>query len=519
MKRELIKLLIISVLIAVLFVRCDDNNPSYEQKVIENVELLNVLKSKGVLTFEGNLLVMDDKVKELKELDLSGTKISDFSGLDIFPNLESLILKNNNYGISFDFSKLPATVKRVNLQDNDIYDYLGLIEVNFETAEMKVLRTFEEINLPATARYNMEALPFYSKESATTKLTMQNKETKAVEAYTTLREVPDELIRAFLKNSFSSIMTEDGKIDISKKLSTEQESIPFIVDMTFYNEPVSGPVDITVAESIEGVEYIINNPFYKGTQLNILTKEDQEFNLNYLKPRKNLEFIWIERINTPIVDWSNAEHLRFVIIYQNKSIKTLDYSNSKYFMQREGGLDQSDGIVDTFRLYDCPELTTIKLPDVEPTLIHSFYLCKLPKLNELDIKNITGFTQVLLADLPMIKELSFEAVTHTANIFTGEVDKEGDGVIISITKDIIDTKGVKEFIIRFGKANKIYPSEYSSIETEFYGYGQPYMGKAYDYTFLYSNETSTLKVSESKKAGRFSLNPREMSKRHAIRKK
>ena len=93
----------------------DDNGPSYSSTTLKNTELMNILKSKGYTFSQDGKLEINDLVKSTVSLDLSGTKLSDFSGLDILPNLKEVKLSNNGYGPTFDFAQLPAQITGVDL--------------------------------------------------------------------------------------------------------------------------------------------------------------------------------------------------------------------------------------------------------------------------------------------------------------------------------------------------------------------------------------------------------------------
>lgn len=93
-------------------------------------------------------------------LDLSGTKLTDLTGLDILPNLKEVKLSDNGYGPIFDFAKLPAQITSVDLTGNNIYDFEGLVDVKVENEERKttILHKLSKLYLPVTAKYNIEDL-------------------------------------------------------------------------------------------------------------------------------------------------------------------------------------------------------------------------------------------------------------------------------------------------------------------------------------------------------------------------
>ena len=96
--------------------------PENGKVAIENAALVTALKEQG-FTFEGNTLVVNDKVRTTTSLNLSGKQLTDVKGLEAFSALSEVNLSNNNFAQTFDFGTLPATVKSVNLSGNELYDF------------------------------------------------------------------------------------------------------------------------------------------------------------------------------------------------------------------------------------------------------------------------------------------------------------------------------------------------------------------------------------------------------------
>ena len=123
MKKKSILLSLVALCVLALFSCCDKNDaPSYSSKALKNVELVNILKGKGYTFNENGQLALNDLVNNTTSLDLSGTKLKDLTGLDVFPNLHELKLANNGYGPVFDFDSIPAKVIAVDLTGNEIYE-------------------------------------------------------------------------------------------------------------------------------------------------------------------------------------------------------------------------------------------------------------------------------------------------------------------------------------------------------------------------------------------------------------
>lgn len=238
----------------------DDNTVHYSTNSLKNTELMTVLKSKGYQFDKDGKLELNDLANNTTSLDLSGTNLKDLSGLDILPNLKDVKLSNNGYGPVFDFAQLPAQITGVDLTGNDIYDFEGLVNVKTEEngdETVTQLHKITKLYLPQTAKFNIKDLVrFYREkkaeiESGSIDVKMETAKGD-LQKYNTIREIPDENIRANFKKYFSSIFDEDGiHIDISKRLSNKDRS-----NACVFNEWYG----VATAETLEGVQYIVNNP-------------------------------------------------------------------------------------------------------------------------------------------------------------------------------------------------------------------------------------------------------------------
>lgn len=205
----------------------------YSNATVQNTELKTILAQKGYqFNADGNLL-LDEQANNTTTLDLSGTNISTdaLAELSILPNLTEVDLSDNGYGPAFDFSKLPEQITGVDLTGNEIYDYDNLIDVEIaENGDETVssLRNITKLYLPEVAKYNCtDLMRFYrqNKEAITNSSIDMRMEDQngSLQAYTTLRNIPDEVLRKKLQTLFSSMFTEDGQIDLGKRLNSAEK--------------------------------------------------------------------------------------------------------------------------------------------------------------------------------------------------------------------------------------------------------------------------------------------------------
>jgi hypothetical protein len=288
---RILLIILTTVFTGTFMISCSDDDDDFGNVEVKNTKLRTILQNRGY-TFnnEGNL-VQDAQVQNTKSLDLSGCGLDDASGLGIFPNLTEVILSDNDFSNSFDFSVLPSSVTSVDLTDNEIYEYPGL--VNVEKAEngdetVTVLREMKKLYLPASAKYNCnELVYFYEKkqsdiEAGTLDMKMEDANSSLAK-YTTLREVPDNDAREQLKALFPSVFEED-KIDLTKRIVKPEEKNKML------------KVD---AANVEGVEYIMYNRSYEGTYYYITSTSDVASSIPCFKIDSTINKVYLSNIDTP----------------------------------------------------------------------------------------------------------------------------------------------------------------------------------------------------------------------------
>jgi Leucine-rich repeat (LRR) protein len=437
----------------------DDDTPDWKNIDITNAALKSILQQKGYTFNEAGQLVQDDKVAATTSLDLSGTKLADFSGLEALPNLKELILADNGYGPVFDFSALPAQITAVDLTGNKLFDFEGLVDVKVENDERQttVLRAFTKLYLPEAAKYNVEDLmPYYEKAGASTDMQMQDAKGK-LQPYTTLREIPDQYFRTYLKTLFASLFPGDGtQIDISKPMALAESgnNINLWYDSQF--------ADIGKIKSIEGVEYFINNPYYKSFYVSIGYTSETPITVSYLVPRANIKGILFSTVSTPDgVDLSGATSLASLTMGYNDYLTELDLSNTLVFNQKLSDIESSIG--NTLSLTHCQNLRTIRFPKQAEGIVWGLLLGDLPALEELDLGFVYAAQNLYLMQLPKCNitypylKYYFNGAKKILQDFS--VDNQ---VFFAVSQDVFDMESTKAFITKYRFPNPDYnPDDYS----------------------------------------------------------
>ena len=445
-----------AILITLVGCKKDELSLYGESFELNNPELTAALKAKG-FSFEGNAIVIDDKLWNLTSLDLSGAGLKSVAGITIFKNLQQVNLSNNALGKAFDFSLLPEDIQQVNLSGNPIYEF-------------KNLRPLQKLILPITAQYDMESLPAYAK-AAKADIQIASKD-GSLKKYTTLREVPDPTLLELFKRLFPSLIVGD-KIDISRPMRTAEISNPIVIGQYHY-DPTGLEVDKSKIEKLDGLEYIINHPNYAGN-IQIEMSEEKENTLPYLKIGKYTESVYFKWVNTPVLDLSQAENLKILGLSHNKAIKQIDLSHSKVFLQRaEKSIFSGLFGGDILNLGDCPALEKITLPELskakKPIGAYMISLIALPKLQAFDMSKIEVLNTLTLGVLPIAK------VTYPTQIayFThnGERDDEDGKLNFAITQEIYEREETKAFIQKYNGKVAPYRGELTEYDLEDYDWEQ-----------------------------------------------
>ena len=426
-----------------------DNAPSFSSQALQNAELVNVLKAKGFTFNEKGQLELNDLAQNTRSLDLSGTKLKDLTGLDVFPNLHELKLANNGYGPVFDFAKLPTQITGVDLTNNDIYDFEGLVSTKVENDEVKttILRPLAKLYLPATAKYNVEDLmPFYTESKAEKKqvdMQMMGAEGQ-LKAYNTIREIPDEYFRKYLKTIFSKLFVNETSIDISKPMALEATGQNVMLNVMIPFE------DIDKVKSVEGIEYFINNPFYKpfGVALNCTN----QCSVAYIAPRANIKALALTHIDTdPASDFTKATSLAALDFTHNNTVQRLDFSQTLIGNQKAEAFDML--FTNILGLRDCKNLQEVVIRKSGEGILNNLAFIDLPKLKQIDLSFVKGLQDLMLLRLPNCK------ITYPTTLkyyYDGGANElvdlsEMNTISLTLSEDVYKKDETKAFITKYNK--------------------------------------------------------------------
>lgn len=424
----------------------DDDAPSYSNAAVSNSELMTILKAKGYQFDENGKMLLDDKANSTTSLDLSGTKVDTaaLKELSVFPNLKALNLSNNGYGPVFHIASLPSQITGLDLQGNDIYDFDGLVTAKVENDEVKatILHEFTKLYLPVSCKYNVEDLmPFYTENEAENKtVDMQMVNDKgSLEKYNTLREIPDEYFRAYLKMKFASLFADDTHIDISKPMKNNEQGESLTLGLT------NQFADVNKIQSISGIECFINNPYYQPFFVSIAINNNVLFETKYLDLHSNIKGLMLNNVNTTEgINFANATSLVTLILTHNDGIKEADLSNTLISAQDVKDFDAT--LQNGISIKYCKNLETLLLPKTDKGVVNTCELIQLPKLKSVDLSSIKGLETLALVVLPNCS-ITYPNLKYTYYSESKEIVElsEFDYILFAISEDVYKMESTKNF--------------------------------------------------------------------------
>ena len=236
--------------------------------------IAKALAKQGYNISNGELIV-NNKVKSTIKLNLSSSNISTLNGLEYFSALEELDLSSNKFSNLdiISFSKLfnaNLSIKKLDLKDNSLslinLEHLQMLEyldisqnehlVHIEGFSAKSHDKLKLVKLPYSLRNDMDVIyNFYENKSSNVEMLIEDFNRQLV-AYTSLRDIPDDVFRAFLIKKYPEVFSSEEKFDLSKNFEIDEETKPdkhnwsngpFSFDPRFF--------DVKGIKSFEGIQY------------------------------------------------------------------------------------------------------------------------------------------------------------------------------------------------------------------------------------------------------------------------
>ncbi len=232
-------------------------------------------------------------------------------------------------------------------------------------------------------------------------------------------------------------------------------ALMYVADMKNFGDNV---------KSLEGIEYIINNPFYNPLFIYMTYNDTNEstwwtenYEVSYLMPGSNIQGIAISNMSTPKgFNLSKATGLAYLMCENNKDVVELDFSNTLLGQQQPE--DMYVMLDNGIKMVGCDKLENIILPSVSDKIICSVYLRDLPALKSFDMSDVTSLRDLVLINLSNC-EISWpmNAVNYVENHDAlYPVAETGDQWDLAISEDVFNQDATKEFIKKF--KNNLYDS-------------------------------------------------------------
>jgi hypothetical protein len=253
--------------------------------------------------------------------------------------------------------------------------------------------------------------------------------------YNTLREVPDNSLRTVLKRSFAPFFEGDS-IDIGKRIVDAAATTKSI---TWWNPSIN---------SVEGAQYILHHRDFRGGGVSLMLQAGNVHTvMPYLKVPSSVTQIQMEHVDTPNgIDFSNAKKLFRVYIYNNTGIKTVDLNGTTFGLENRTFAAEFAGTSNSLlNLEACTALQDIVFPE-GISGFSTILLYDLPALKKLDLKRFNVIHQISLALLPVECPVIYPELSRWVYSYSQDFDSERGKTSLAIRKDIAYRTETKNFI-------------------------------------------------------------------------
>ena len=268
-----------------------------------------------------------------------------------------------------------------------------------------------------------------------------------------------------------------NKIDLSKRLSSEEANNALMISQApQYNPNI---IDTSEIDNIEGVEYIINNPLLSAL-VHIQLSTDKKQTIPYIKLGQKVTAFGTVWVDTPNIDFSEAESLTAIQIMNNATVKKIDLSASKAMMQK-GVANHNNFSGTAIRFANCSQLEEVILPDVSkapsPISAYSIAFLNLPALKStIDLSKLQVVQYIYLGGISA--KVIYPTQKFLYYLSRGEKDNTNGTLFFTPTEEIFNRPETKKFVETYIPDKKIGVARFNDAPSL----------KVYDYLPLYDED-------------------------------
>ena len=209
------------------------------------------------------------------------------------------------------------------------------------------------------------------------------------------------------------------------------------------------PDEEEAPESLEGIEYFVNNPYLKDFYVALIL--EKPYSVGRLMPRSNITGLVIGKTEIAGgVDLSKATKLGFLILSNCSSITALDLSHTKICNQEIK--DFNPFVSSRLQISHCPNLESITFPKPATNCLPSLLLGDLPKLKKVDLSMIEATEEIhLFLDNTEVVYPKLKKHYSTSNKTLSDLATSEEQVAFSVSKKMLETPALKAFIKAYGQ--------------------------------------------------------------------
>lgn len=169
--------------------------------------------------------------------------------------------------------------------------------------------------------------------------------------------------------------------------------------------------------SLEGIQYIVEHPYWEGATLQIEPSEVMD--CPPLKLGSYVTLFQVDNLNVEEIDLTGAESVTWVQVANTSGFERIDLSASPIWGQRDIDTEQDSGKGSSLLVWDCPSLKEILLPNVSGLRACNVDVEVLNSLETFDLTKFKMIRTLTVGDLPDSYDLQYPDLTEF-NTFNGK---------------------------------------------------------------------------------------------------